>query len=90
MKDHFNGRIELRGKPNCVTADEQVQRATEYQTWLDEGNKEGVVGDPSKTHGVKRRSILHNLPYWKVNDAIPLTFDYCMYRHTHRYVQPIT
>ena len=80
MKDHFNGRIELWGKPKRVTANEQVQRATKYQTWLDEGNKEGTVGDPSKTHGVKRRSILHNLPYWKVNDATLLTLDYCMYR----------
>ena len=73
MKEHFNGRIEVRGKPNVVNADEQVQRATEYQTWLDAGNKEGAAGDPSKTHGVKRRSILHNLPYWKVYDPAALT-----------------
>ena len=32
MKDHFNGCIQDRGKPNGVTADEQVQRANEYQT----------------------------------------------------------
>ena len=25
LKDHFNGRIEVRGKPNVVTACEQVQ-----------------------------------------------------------------
>ncbi len=73
MKDHFNGRMELRGKPNVVTAGEQLQRAIEYQTWLDEGNREGATGDPSKTHGVKRRSILHNLPYWKVNNPAALT-----------------
>ena len=65
MKDLFNGREEDRGKPDVVNAEEQVERAIEYQTWLDEGNK-GVVGDPSKVHGVKRKSILHNLPYWKV------------------------
>ena len=73
MKDHFNGRMELRGKPNVVTAGEQLQRAIEYQTWLDEGNREGATGDPSKTHGVKRRSILHNLPYWKVKNPAALT-----------------
>ena len=73
MKDHFNGRMEVRGKPNVVNANEQVQRATEYQTWLDAGNKDGAAGDPSKTHGVKRRSILHNLPYWKVYVPAALT-----------------
>jgi hypothetical protein len=73
MKDHFNGRNEFRGKPDVVTGSEQLQRAAEYQTWLADGNKEGAVGDPSKTHGVKRRSMLHNLPYWKVNDPARLT-----------------
>ena len=66
MKDLFNGREENRGKPDVVNAVEQVERAIEYKTWLDEGNKEGAVGDPSKSHGVKRKSILHTLPYWKV------------------------
>jgi hypothetical protein len=66
MKCHFNGREETRGKPNVVTVEEQVHRANEYHTWLSAGNKEGGNGDPSKVHGVKRRSILHNLPYWKV------------------------
>ena len=66
MKDLFNGHEEIRGKPDVVNAEEQVERAIEYKTWLDEGNKEGAVGDPSKSHGVKRKSILYNLPYWKV------------------------
>ena len=75
MKEHFNGREEDRGKPNVVTAEEQVSRANEYHNWLDEGNKEGGAGDPSKVHGVKRRSILHNLPYWKVMMELqPLKF----------------
>ena len=66
MKDHFNGRMEERGPPTVVTGAEQAQRGVEYQAWLSEGNKEGSVGDPSKLHGVKRRSVLHDLPYWKV------------------------
>ena len=75
MKDHFNGCVEDRAKPTVVTADEQVERAVKYQTWLHEGNKEGGVGDPSKVHDVKRRSILHNLPYWKVMMELqPLKF----------------
>lgn len=66
MVEHYNGREEDRGKPTVVSAEEQVQRAYEYETWLLEGNKEGGVGDPSKVNGVKRKSILHNVPYWKV------------------------
>jgi hypothetical protein len=64
MKDHFNGRSEKRGPPAMVMADEQLQRGISYQTWIGEGNKEGSDGDRSKFHGVK--SILHDLPYWKV------------------------
>ena len=52
MRDHFNGCAKDRGKPNVVTADEQVQRANEYWTWLDEGNKKGCVAIPLKVHGV--------------------------------------
>jgi hypothetical protein len=65
--------MEVRGKPNVVNANEQVQRATEYQTWLDAGNRDGAAGDPSKTHGVKRRSILHNMSYWKIYVPAALT-----------------
>ena len=66
MKDHFNGRIEQRGPPTIVTSEEQLQRGISHQAWLGAGNKEGGDGDQSKIHGVKRRSILHDLPYWKV------------------------
>ena len=66
MNGHFNGREETRGKPNTVTAEEQLHSANSYENWLRAGNKEGGVGDPSKTHGVKRKSILYKLPYWKV------------------------
>ena len=73
MKDLFNGREENRGKPDVVSAEEQVERANEYKTWLDDGNKEGALGDPSKVHGVKKKSILHNLPYWKVKPQTSYT-----------------
>ena len=63
INDHFNGRIEERGPPTMVTAEEQLQRGVNYQIWLGNGNKDGGDGDPSKIHGVKRRSILHDLPY---------------------------
>ncbi len=32
-----------------------------------DGNSEGNRGDPSKVHGVKQRSVLYDLLYWKVN-----------------------
>ena len=66
MKDHFNGRLEERGPPRYVTIVEQELRGVQYQDWLEQGNRDGSDGDPSKTHGVKRRSILNDLPYWKV------------------------
>ena len=66
MKDHFNNREEGRGPPRVVTAEEQELRGLQYQDWLGKGNREGSDGDPSKIHGVKRRSILNDLPYWKV------------------------
>ena len=75
MKDLFNGLEENRGKPDVVNAEQQVLRAIEYKNWLDAGNKEGALGDPSKVHGVKRKSILHNLPYWKVMIEVQLHFD---------------
>ena len=66
MKDHFNGRIEQSGPPTVFTAEEQQQRGISHQAWLGAGNKEGSDGDQLKIYGVKRRSILHDLPYWKV------------------------
>ena len=66
MKEHFNGCAEERGPPTRVTADLQLERGVQYQEWLASGNRDGSDGDPSKRHGVKRRSILHDLPYWKV------------------------
>ena len=66
MKDHFNGRIEERGPPTIVIVDKQLQRGVQYQAWLGKGNNDGSDGDPLKIHGVKRRNVLHDLPYWKV------------------------
>jgi hypothetical protein len=66
MKDHFDGKIEVRPKPEAVTVQEQLRHAAEYQAWRDAGNRPGAPGDPSKVHGVKRKSILNRLPYWEV------------------------
>jgi hypothetical protein len=59
MKCHFNDDIEDRPRPRVVIAEEQIQRAVDYEAWKAEGNREGGMGDPSKEHGVKRLSILY-------------------------------
>jgi hypothetical protein len=66
MKEHFDGNMETRGKPDPVTGEEQLRNAAQYQAWRDAGNRPGAPGDPSKVHGVKRTSILNRLPYWEV------------------------
>jgi hypothetical protein len=70
MKDHFNGIMESRPKPKPVSVEEQLQYAAEYEAWKAAGKREGAAGDPSKLHGVKRRSILYKLPYWKVREFV--------------------
>jgi hypothetical protein len=66
MKEHFDGNMETRGKPDPVTIEEQLRNAAQYEAWRDPGNRPGALGDPSKLHGVKRTSILNRLPYWEV------------------------
>ncbi len=69
MKEHFNGSMEHRPQPREVTVEDQMQHAREYEAWKSAGNREGVNGDPSKVHGVKRLSSLYKLPYWKVRQS---------------------
>jgi hypothetical protein len=66
VKDHFNGQIENREMSSRVSVEEQVWYGEEYAAWKAAGNRDGGAGDPSKKHGVKRNSILFQLPYWKV------------------------
>jgi hypothetical protein len=47
--------------------EETLARVTETTMWLDDGFKHGTQGDPSKEHGVKRRSILYDFPYFVVS-----------------------
>ena len=37
-------------------------------TWKQIGNKEGATRDPSKVLGMKRKTIIYWLPYWKVSE----------------------
>jgi hypothetical protein len=72
MKDLFNGEEENRLKPRPVTVDDQLRCAVEYEAWKEAGHREGAPGDPSKVHGIMKRSILYRLPYWKVRISYTL------------------
>jgi hypothetical protein len=74
MKDHFDGKVEERGKPARVTVQDQLRYAAEYKAWRDVGNRPGGAGDPSKLYGVKKTSILYRLSYWAVRNSTPTLF----------------
>lgn len=60
----FDGVAEHRPRPIHVTARQQLEGAAEYEEWLTHNSRgKNDPPDPSKTHGMKRRSILFDLPY---------------------------
>jgi hypothetical protein len=67
----FNRQQELRPAPRRQTGEEILEKAMERLHFLqDQGvhmENENHRGDPVKLHGVKRRSVLFNLPYWHVS-----------------------
>jgi hypothetical protein len=54
------------------TTKEIFSRAATTTTWIDSEFAHGAQGDPSKDHGVKRRSILYDLPYFGVSIVLLL------------------
>ncbi len=66
-KKHFNNKVEYKSLPLMPTTEEILSWATTTTTWIDSGFAYGAQGDPSKDHGVKRRSILYDIPYFGVN-----------------------
>ena len=62
----FGIETESRAKPRRPTTTEILERAEEYRVWLESGNVAGGEHDPSRWHGVKRRSCFFDLPYFKV------------------------
>jgi hypothetical protein len=49
------------------TTEEMLSQAATTIAWIDSRFAHGAQGDPSKDHGVKRRSILYDLPYFGVS-----------------------
>ena len=62
----FNNHQEWQVGPDRPTGEEVLQWGTTRSIFLADGGVENSMGDPVKLHGVKRRSILFDLPYWKV------------------------
>lgn len=62
----FNNYPEDGFAPEAPTGDEVLRWGTERSEFLRNGGVENSNLDPVKYHGVKRRSILFDLPYWKV------------------------
>jgi len=42
----------------------------EYEDWIRDGNRLDSNNDPFKVHGVKRQSILYDLPYFKAYNEL--------------------
>jgi hypothetical protein len=64
----FNNLPELDMAPERPSGEEVLTWGTERSEFLAAGGHENSMEDPVKRHGVKRRSILFDLPYWKVRD----------------------
>jgi hypothetical protein len=66
-KAAFNNHEEWREPPEAPTGEEVLRWGTERSQFLSNGGVENSINDPVKRHGVKRRSTLFDLPYWKVS-----------------------
>jgi DNA-directed RNA polymerase subunit RPC12/RpoP len=66
-KKHFDNKVEYKSGPLMSTIEEILSQVVATTTWINSGFAHGAQGDPSKDHGVKRRSILYDLPYFGVS-----------------------
>ena len=67
----FNGKVERRDIPVRMTGERTVVCAEDRERYLRNGGREGRNDDPVHLHGVKHRSCLDALPYWKVSIFFP-------------------
>jgi len=68
----FNGEQEWQLPPERPIGEEVLRWGTQRSEFLRNGGVENSDVDPVKLHGVKRRSIFFDLPYWKVRLNITL------------------
>ena len=67
---HFGGSEEHRSPPSRPTGDSTIRHGRSRQTFLYNGGTPKNA-DPARKYGVNRVSSLYQLPYWKVNSALP-------------------
>jgi hypothetical protein len=65
-KKHFD-KVEYKSCPLMPTTKEILSWAAATTSWSNSGFAHGAQGDPSKDHGVKRRSIIYDLLYFGVS-----------------------
>ena len=68
QRSNFDGQLEMRPPPRRMSGREQLRYANEREEWTKNHhkNQSGQTTDPVHEHGVKRRTSLYDLPYWKV------------------------
>ena len=64
----FNDKVERRGTLVRMTGERTVECAEGRETYLKDGGREGRNDNPVHLHGVKHKSCLDALPYWKVSE----------------------
>ena len=83
----FNNHQEWRLSPETPIGEEVLLWGIQRSEFLNNGGVENSNMDPVKLHGVKRRSILFDLPYWKVrigmiSTVISMGYTVCRTKHT--------
>jgi hypothetical protein len=76
----LDGKVERKPLPPILTGPEVLEHATVYEAWKSNGGKEDCI--PCIKLGMKRKSILFDLPYWKVCvllSKISFIFMYCLF-----------
>lgn len=63
--DAFDGFPEYGETPPSVTPTQILEWARERDNWLQDGRRVRAA-DPVRRTGIKRRSLLYDLPYWEV------------------------
>ena len=64
----FNGLPEFNPPPGRPSGQDILDRGESRAAFLESGGEDEDDEDPVKVHGVKRASILFQLPYWKVRN----------------------
>jgi len=68
QRSNFDGQTDMRPPPRRMSGRDHLRYANEREEWrrTNQANYGGQTSDPVHEHGVKRRTCLFDLPYWKV------------------------